>query len=302
MDLWIFVLFLLIRLTFLVAAFPTTCAPTTQANHFKRVIPDSSACTSCNYFIGYVDSAGTWIALDCNPGEFFTLFDPTNAGCVASTASNSYQVSSAYCESTSIIVSPGTVVGTCGSVQPYCMTILVYPNLDLGVARTMIGCNQNAETLTYFRATTRGVASATTPTTSTRTSSGTTGDTQNSSGFDGLTISSALPSQSSSSNSNSSNGNGSNAIALGTGIGLGLPAVLVALAAWLFPRYRREHRQTKESGPVKEPAESPPQQPDSRSLPQTAHPDTNLHGTSIPPGNHGNSAEMEETNRTRSGQ
>src|SRR5262249_34750781 len=137
--------------------------------------------------------------------------------------------------------------------------------------------------------------------TSTHTASRATGDAQNSSGFDSLTVSStgsssssltsaALPVQSSSSNSNSSNGSGSNAIALGTGIGLGLPAVLVAMAAWLFPRYRREHRQTKESGPVEEPAESP-QQPDSRSLRQTDHPDANLLGTSIPQGNHGNSAE-----------
>lgn len=301
------VLFLLIRLTFLVTAFPTTCAPTTQANHVKRLIPDSSACTSCNYFVGYVYSTSTWIAVDCNPGQFYTSLDPTNARCVDSTASTSYPVSNDYCESTSIIVSPGTVAGTCGSLQPYCMTILVYPNLDLGVAATMIGCNQNAATLTYFRATTHPVTTATAPTTSTYTPSG---DAQNSSGFDGSTVSStpspspsltsaALPSQSSSPNSNSSNDSGSNAIALGVGIGLGLPAVLVALATWLFPRYRKEHRQTKEPGPVEEPAKSPPQQPDSRNLPQTTHPDTNLHGTSMPPRNHGNSAEIEQTHRTR---
>jgi hypothetical protein len=233
-----------------ITAFPTTCPPTTQTNHFKCDILDSSACTSCNYFIGYMYIDSTWIAIDCNPGQFFTLLDPAYAACISSTASNSHQVSNAYCESTSIIVAPGTVIWTCGSPQSYCITVLLYSNLDLGVATTMIECDRYAVTNTYFRETTCGVALALT--TSTYTTSSTTGNVQNSSGFDGLTVSStlslslsptspALPSESSSSNSNPSNGSGSNAIALGTGIGLGLPAVLVALAAWLFPKYRREY-------------------------------------------------------------
>jgi len=177
MDLWIF---LLIRF---VTAFPTTWAPTTQANHFKRGIPDSSACTSCNYFIGYMSIDSTWITIDCNPGQFFTLLDP----CISSTASKAYHVSNAYCEGTSVIVAPGTVVWTCGSPQSYCITVLLYPNLDLGVATTMIECHQNAVTITYFRETTRGVPSATASTTFPFPTSSTTGDVPNSLGF-GLTV------------------------------------------------------------------------------------------------------------------
>ena len=285
---------------FHVTAFPTTSAPTTQANPVKRIYVDSSTCTSCNYFIGFGFSAGTWSPFDCNPGLFFSVIDDIYAACVASTDTNSYHVTDQHCASTSVIVSPGAGVFTCGSVQSYCMTILVYQDLNLGVATTLNGCDQNDDTWTLFRATTRGVASETAPLISTPTSSSTTGDVQSAADVNGPPVSSALPSQSSSSNadglpvssaslsqsssskSNSSNGNGSNAIALGTGIGLGLPAVLLALIAWLFPRYRREHEQTRKSQAGKKPAESPPKQPKSTSILQTAHPDTNLHGTSIP--------------------
>lgn len=286
----VFVIFLLIRLMVLVSAFPTTIGPTTQASYSKRLIGDSSACTSCNYFAGYVYDDGTWVAVDCNPGQFFTYLDPTYCGCVASTDASSYQVSNAYCESTSLIVTPGTVAGVCGTAQPYCVTILVYPNLDLGTPATMIGCLQDAVTLSYFRATTHAAASAAASTTSTSAASDT---TQRASGSETLAASSTrsppssstsspASSQSSAPSASSSNGNSSNSIALGVGIGLGLPAVLVGLAAWLFPRYRREHQQAKESEPAAKPPQSPPRPPHPGSSPQSPRPDAGQPGTSTP--------------------
>jgi hypothetical protein len=309
MDYWICVFLPLIHLTSLAASFPTTTASTNGAKHFKRFIIDSSACTSCNDFIGFVYEGGSWVALDCNPGDFFTFLDPTYGGCIASTASDSPQSSSAYCESTSLIVALGTIAATCGTAQSFCMTILMYPNLDLGIATTLIACDNSFGTVTYFRATTRGAASVAATTTSISASQSQSNKaTQQSSLYGGLTASSTqspsssstTPSsstQSSSSNSNSSHK--SNAIGLGTGIGLGVPAVLIATAALLLPRYRRAHRE-KEDEVVKTSAESPRHPDLPGALAQTTNPETNLYNTPIPPGRHGNPAEMEQTNIMRS--
>lgn len=302
MDYWIYTFLSLTHLTSLITSFPTTTAATgtSGVRNFKRFLVDSTTCTSCNYFIGFVYDQGSWIALDCNPGDFFTLLDPTYGCCIASTASDSFQVSNAYCESTSLIVAPGTTAATCGPAQSVCMTILMYPNLDLGVPATLIACDSSFATLTYFRAITHSAASVAATTTSISPGGAQSSPAaQQSSISDSLMASSkqnptatstAATSSTQSISPNSNDNKGSNAIGLGTGIGLGVPAVLIALAALILPRCRRAHRE-KETGAPKA-AGGSPDKPDSEALAPKTHPETNLYNTPIPPGHHGNPAEQ----------
>lgn len=298
MDKWIHFFILVCQGASLISSHPTTSPPELRTPLAKRFIPDSTACTTCDYFIGYYFYQGTWTPLDCNPGGTLSFTNGgTVAGCIATTATD-VDVA-AYCTSTSLMVVKPGITYTCSGAEPVCVTVLLFPNLDGGTPTTLIPCDSSFYTASMYRATTH--APATTSATATSGLEG--GGAQSSqaasqsSVINGLTASSTSnlgmsetggysttsssttsPNQGSSPSSGVGGSNKSNAVGLGVGIGLGVPAILIALAALLFPRYRRHQL---EKGTKAYPAPDPPK------------PDVQIFNTAIPPGSHGNPAEME---------
>lgn len=270
----------------------------------------STPCLLCPILIGYYYLNNSWNTLGCFSGSTFSTTEYTGivyADCITTASTDIYIPSS--CESTSLrIVTPG-ITYTCAPTKSACDAIVLYSNLDLdGIPTTMVACADTEFPLipTLVRTTTYSSASAA-PTTSSQTAP----STQSSSGLVSSSVltgsdsteslststSTALASSSTDSTPNSNNSNNSkesNAIGLGTGIGLGLPAILIALAAWLFPRYRRTRRNVESAG-EKETAGPPDPHPRIPDPNLGSEPEMTLYRTPIPPRSHGNPAEMEQT-------
>jgi len=162
MEKWIHILILLSQMATLSSSHPTTASPPeVRPPLAKRFIPDSTACTTCDYFVGYYFYQGSWTPLDCNPGYTLSFTNGgTVAGCMATTWTD-VDVA-AYCTSTSLLVVKPGITYTCSGAQRVCVTVLLFPNLDGGTPTTLIPCDSSFYTASLFRATTHAAAATTT--------------------------------------------------------------------------------------------------------------------------------------------
>lgn len=294
-------------------------------SHFIFLVASQSS-------IGYYNDNGGWTELTCGPGLTFTTTSTAGsafAGCIPTSPTGS--LIAEYSESTSLrVVTPGLTY-PCPEPTTACITFLLYSDLDLGVPTTLLDCfGSEIGPISLFRATTYESASAATtstsqtPTSTTTSVSGSTSSqtaqqssthsTTNSPTSQSLssttnTTSSSLTTstpnsstQTNSSNSNSNNGsNNQNSsdneairIGLGTGLGLGIPALLIALGALLYPIYRRSrtHKPTNDEKYSTGTQQMSPAPPDPPSVSEVT-PAPTLYTTPLPPGTHGNPAEMD---------
>ncbi|KAF2181485.1 hypothetical protein K469DRAFT_752732 [Zopfia rhizophila CBS 207.26] len=207
-------------------------------------------------FVGYWYLNNTWMPEACPSGYTFTL-SGTYGNCVTS-VHTSFPLPTG-CKSSSVLFNElGS--STCLSGTGYCITILIYPNLDSTDPTTLARCfsTQVPESIMYRVTTSSSAGSITAPTPGATATSNTIPSTTPTSTVDytGLTVSpmssssstaptvsstSTIPSSSPPREANSSKT--PNDIALGTGIGVGVPAILVAIAAWWFPRHHHRRKE-----------------------------------------------------------